>query len=344
MPTASDLAVDVYDAVKTYRSMRNTIHALRGVSITVRRGEVFGLLGPNGAGKSTLVKILMTVITPTSCQGTMLGKPIGDKPTLAKVGYLPEHHRFPDYLTAKQVLHFFGAMSGVDRATRRKRAPMLLDMVGLSNAGNRTVRQFSKGMRQRLGLAQAMINDPDMLLLDEPTDGVDPEGRRDIRNLLANLRAAGKGILINTHILAELELLCDRAAIIHSGELHKQGTIAELTTFNAAYEIEARPTAGTPAPSAEALTVDLAHLAGAQLQITTKPTGEVLIRWATTDPADIQPIIDRLRAAAWQVTRVYPYRATLEDAFIKVIEQAKAQENAKRHTPAHSTPTAGGQP
>jgi ABC-2 type transport system ATP-binding protein len=328
MPTATDLAIDLRDAAKTYKSFKQAIPALQGVDLQVQRGELFGLLGPNGAGKSTLVKILMTVINPTRAGGTMLGQPIGHKPTLARVGYLPEHHRFPDYLTATQILHFFGAMSGVDRATRTRLAPKLLDAVGLANVGRKTVRQFSKGMRQRLGLAQALINDPDLLLLDEPTDGVDPEGRRDIRQLLLELKRQGKAVLVNSHILAELELIIDRAAIIYAGKLHDQGTIDQLTSYARRYEIDALP----PATSPTAPPPDFAP-GQSQVVTITRPgaptTGEGVtlptrFDLASLDPADLQPVLDRLRAASWQITRVQLVRPTLEDAFIRTIDRAKA--------------------
>lgn len=319
-PRDASLAIDVFDVHKTYRG---GIKALKGVSMQVRKGEVFGLLGPNGAGKSTLVKILMTVIRSNQCGGHMLGHKVGHKPTLGRVGYLPEHHRFPDYLNAAQVLDFFGAMSRVDRATRRKRTPELIRLVGLQDAGRKTVRQYSKGMRQRLGLAQALINDPDVLLLDEPTDGVDPEGRRDIRNILADLRSRGKGIMVNSHILAELELVCDRAAIIYDGELHAHGTVNELTHFGAQYEIDAERPPGAGEPPLPQLTA-----MGGGVAVSRDTGSVVTITTGTTSAYDFQPIIDSLRQARWTVTRVELARPTLEDAFMRVIGAAKARKEA----------------
>src|SRR3954464_5369983 len=155
---ASNLALDLSSVTKTYKGR---IRALQGIDMRVHRGEVFGLLGPNGAGKSTLVKILMTVIRPTQARGTMLGAPVGHKGTLARVGYLPEHHRFPDYLTGAQVLDFYAAMAKVPRAERRRRAGELLELVGMSDWGAKKVRSYSKGMRQRIGIAQALMNEPD---------------------------------------------------------------------------------------------------------------------------------------------------------------------------------------
>ncbi|MBY0308383.1 MAG: ABC transporter ATP-binding protein [Phycisphaerales bacterium] len=323
-PRDERLAIDVRNVHKTYRG-RGGVRALKGVSVQVRKGEVFGLLGPNGAGKSTLVKILMTVIRPTACEGVMLGRPIGHKRTLARVGYLPEHHRFPEYLTGAQVLDFFGAMSGVTRVERKRRAPELMELVGLSGAGRKTVRQYSKGMRQRLGLAQALMNDPELLLLDEPTDGVDPEGRRAIRTILGELRARGKGILVNSHILAELELICDRAAIICAGELQAHGTINELTHFGAQYEIDAERPPGAADPPLPPYTA-----MGGGVEVTRDTGTTVTIATGTLSAYDFQPLLDALRRSGWTVTRVELARPTLEDAFMRVVDAARAREQTPR--------------
>ena len=231
----TDDAIHIESVSKTYG---RRIHAVREVAITVRRGEIFGLLGPNGAGKSTLVKILMTVVRPTHVRGHLLGAPIGYKPALSRVGYLPESHRFPRYLTGRQTLEFFGSLALVNRAARRRRADELLERVGMAQWGGVRVSRYSKGMMQRVGLAQALINDPDLVVLDEPTDGVDPMGRRHIRDVLLALRQAGKTIFINSHLLSELEMICDRVAILVSGKVARQGTIADLTRESQWYEIE----------------------------------------------------------------------------------------------------------
>ena len=185
-----ELAIDLAHVAKTYQGRfgRKGVQALRGITMQVRQGEVFGLLGPNGAGKSTLVKILMTIIRSSDCRGTMLGRPVGDKDVLMRVGYLPGHHKFPDYLNGSQVLDFFGALSKVPREVRKKRSGELLELVGIEKWAKTKVKSYSKGMRQRLGIANALMSDPDLVLLDEPTDGVDPVGRRDIRNVLMRLR------------------------------------------------------------------------------------------------------------------------------------------------------------
>ncbi|HWE95388.1 MAG TPA: ATP-binding cassette domain-containing protein [Tepidisphaeraceae bacterium] len=230
-----DHAIDLKHVAKIYRG---NIHALQGIGMHVRRGEVFGLLGPNGAGKSTLVKIMMTVVRPTRAEGTILGNPVGDKSTLARVGYLPENHRFPRYLTGRQTLEFFGALAKVDRRTAKRRAGELLDTVGMAGWANHKVGTYSKGMMQRIGLAQALMGDPDLVLLDEPTDGVDPVGRKDIRDVMSRLRRQGKTVFLNSHVLTELESICDRVAILVRGQVARQGTIDELTVARQRYEIE----------------------------------------------------------------------------------------------------------
>ena len=207
--SSSDFAIDLHQVEKRYRG---SICALRGVDMKVRRGEIFGLLGPNGAGKSTLVKIMMSVVRPTRAAGTVLGQPVGDKAALARVGYLPENHRFPRHLTGRQVLDFFGSLTGMPTAARRSRVTELLDEVGMTDAADRKVATYSKGMMQRIGLGQALMNHPDLIVLDEPTDGVDPIGRLKIRSVLESLRSRGTTVFINSHLLSELEHLCDRVA------------------------------------------------------------------------------------------------------------------------------------
>jgi len=296
-----DFVIDIAEASKVYRGK---VHALRGVSMRVHRGEIFGLLGPNGAGKSTLVKILMTVIRPTACRGSMLGRPVGDKAALRRVGYLPEHHRFPDYLTAAQVVDFFGAMADVPRAQRRKRCGELLDLVGLTAWADKRVRSFSKGMRQRLGIAQALINDPDLVLLDEPTDGVDPVGRRDIRNICTELKRRGKTVFLNSHLLSELEMVCDRVAILVQGLVSSQGTLDDLTRDSQRYDVIIR---GEPPPWATE-----AHPAPGR-------NGATRLTVHGAEPDAVQPLIDRLRAEGRTIIAITPVRESLEDLFMRAV-------------------------
>src|SRR5437762_3720923 len=252
MPAApvDNLAIDLHDVAKRYKGR---IDALKGIAMQVRRGEIFGLLGPNGAGKSTLVKIIMTIVRPTRCAGSVLGQPVGHKATLRRMGYLPENHRFPRYLTGRQTIEFFGALSNVDRSTRKRRAAELLETVNMKEAADRKISTYSKGMAQRIGLAQALVNDPELVVLDEPTDGVDPGGRRQIRDVLARLREQGKTVFVNSHLLSELELICDRVAILVAGAVVRQGTLDDLTLNQQRYEIEISPNGHAPSSLAEIL-------------------------------------------------------------------------------------------
>ena len=315
---SADAAIDLRDVTKVYRGR---VAALQGVSLQVRRGEVFGLLGPNGAGKSTLIKIMMTVVRPTAASGTLLGERVGHKPTLARVGYLPEHHRFPRYLTGRQTLEFFAALSGVGRAARRRRAGELIDTVGMTAWADQKVAAYSKGMMQRIGLAQALVNDPDLVLLDEPTDGVDPGGRRDIRDVLLRMRDAGKTVFINSHLLAELESVCQRVAIMVGGRIARQGTMDELTDTRGRYEIEVEPNVAVTLESAVAplLTADRGRTLTTGIAI---EFGPAMLRVDTTDPAAIQDLLDAIRRAGLSVRRVQAIRPSLEDLFIEAVTDA----------------------
>jgi len=308
----NDLAVDARRVSKTYRGR---VRALDEVSLAVRRGEVFGLLGPNGAGKSTLVKILMTIVRTRRAEGAMLGAPIGDKGALARVGYLPEHLRFPDYLTAHQVLDFVGGMHALPRRQRRKRGDELLETVGLSNWADRRVKQYSKGMKQRLGIAQALVNDPDLVVLDEPTDGVDPVGRRDIREMLAQMRSEGRTVLLNSHLLGEVEMVCDRVSILVQGTVRAEGTLDELAGGGARYELEI---VGEPEERERRLKAvfasELERDGDADLEV---EGGALWIR--TTDPAKAQPALDAARRAGLAVKSFRLVRPTLEDLFIRAV-------------------------
>lgn len=351
----TNLALSLHDVAKTYRTGlfgRSQVRALRGVEMRVHRGEIFGLLGPNGAGKSTLVKILMTVIRPSSCKGTMLGHPVGHKSSLRRVGYLPEHHRFPEYLTASQVLDYFGALSDVPRADRKKRSGELLDLVGISKWADHKVKGFSKGMRQRLGIANALMMDPELVVLDEPTDGVDPVGRKEIREVLTRLREQGRTIFLNSHLLSELEMVCDRVAIMVQGQVTSQGSIEELTRDSKRYEIEVAPPelSGAESPNAHPTSFLPAALSGiaamgampelpgdsnappvsqgssrelaikgtlySGVPVTIDQSG---IRVGTDDPATVQPILDALRARGLVIRSVRPVRESLEDLFMKAV-------------------------
>ena len=215
---------------KTYKTglLGRGVPAVRGVSIDVPTGSVFGLLGPNRAGKTTLVKLLLSLAGPTDGRVTRLGEPVRHRDTLARVGYLHENHAFPRYLSAREVLHFYGGLSGVPTSELTDRADKLLDRVGLADRGREPIARFSKGMVQRLGLAQALMNDPDLLVLDEPTEGLDLTGRQLLREVVAESRAAKKTVILVSHALGEVEELCDELAVVVAGKVAYRGNLNAL--------------------------------------------------------------------------------------------------------------------
>src|SRR5581483_5262176 len=211
---------------------RTPITALAGLSFSVSRGEIYGFLGPNGAGKTTTLKILMGLMRATSGKAEILGKPAGDVETRRRIGFLPEAPYFYDYLTAEEFLSFYGHLAGIDRGALACRVTELLDLVGLSEARTRQLRKFSKGMLQRIGLAQALIHDPELIILDEPMSGLDPIGRKQIRDLILSLRDQGKTVFFSTHIVPDVEMICDRVGIVVKGKLLASGRVDELVSGN----------------------------------------------------------------------------------------------------------------
>ncbi len=202
---------------------------MQDVSLDVGRGEIFGLLGPNGAGKTTLIKVLLGLVRGSSGAATLLGFPAGDRRGRRTVGYLPEQLRIARHHTARTALQFYGQLHGLDATTIRKRSSKLIDLVGLQGRDVESVKRFSKGMLQRLGLAQAMLHEPELLFLDEPTDGLDPIGRSQVRSVLQQLRDQGRTVFVNSHLLQEVELICDRVSVLDRGRVRYVGTIRDLT-------------------------------------------------------------------------------------------------------------------
>jgi ABC-2 type transport system ATP-binding protein len=202
--------------------------ALHGLDLTVQPGEVFGFLGPNGAGKTTTIKILLGLVRPTSGQARLFGMPAGEAEARRRVGYLPENFRFHDWLTGSAMLEFHARLAGLSPAVRRARIPAVLDQVGLAGRGNDRIRGYSKGMTQRIGLAQAIIHEPDLVLLDEPTSALDPVGRREVRDLIRSLRERGMTVFLNSHLLSEVEMVCDRVAIVDGGRVVRSGRLSDL--------------------------------------------------------------------------------------------------------------------
>lgn len=295
-------AVDIEYVRKRYGGTE----ALAGVSLSVPRGSVFGLLGPNGAGKSTLVKVLLTIVRPTECRGTMLGARIGDRKTLAKVGYLPEHARFPGYLTGRQVLEHSAGLAGVPAAETRKRIPALLELVGAASWAHLKVGTYSKGMGQRIGLAQALVNEPEVVFLDEPTDGVDPEGRIEIRKMIDRMRAEGRTVFVNSHLLAEVEQVADQVAILARGKVIESGPVAQLTRRARRYEI--RTLGPVPLELRDRLTAGGLSVAGDCIAL------------EADDATPVQPVIDALRAAGVTIREIKEARFSLEEIFLQALK------------------------
>jgi ABC-2 type transport system ATP-binding protein len=247
--TPPALALQTQDLTKTYRTgfwLRQKVTSLKQVSLTVYGGETFGLLGPNGAGKTTFMKLVLGIIRPTSGGGMVLGRPLGDRLIKARIGYLPENPYLYESLTGWECLELMSTLHQVPSSVQKQRLPELLDLVGLAQqaARKKTLRRYSKGMLQRIGLAQSLVNDPDLVLLDEPMSGLDPLGRYQVREIILQLKAQGKTIFFNSHILSDVEHLCDRVAVLARGELLTVGTLDELLGSGQTYHVQGR--GGTP--------------------------------------------------------------------------------------------------
>jgi ABC-2 type transport system ATP-binding protein len=236
----SDPVIQTKDLVKDHYSnfLRKRFRGLDGIDLTVMRGEAFGLLGPNGAGKTTTQKLLLGLLRPTSGTVRVLGYEAGDPRALERIGFLPENPYFYSYLTAGEFLDFFGQLFRLSKAERKSRSEALLDMVSLSEAGDKPIRKFSKGMLQRLGVAQCLINDPDLVFLDEPNSGLDPVGRRDIRNIIMQLKNQGKTIFLNSHLLPDVSELCDRVMILHRGRCVAEARTKDISNSGNYHDLE----------------------------------------------------------------------------------------------------------
>jgi ABC-2 type transport system ATP-binding protein len=306
--------IEVAGLRKVYRSAfgQSRVTALDGIDFTVGPGELFGLLGPNGAGKTTTVKILLGLTHATEGSVRVSGLPVSDPESRRRVGYLPEGHRIPGYLTARQTLSIFGRMSGMETADIRRRSSELLEQVGLGQWGDMRVKKFSKGMTQRLGLICALIHSPNVLLLDEPTDGVDPVGRREIRDLLRAEASHGTAVLLNSHLLSEIELTCDRVAVLRKGKVAVAGRIADLTRKGEQYKMIASP-------------MDDSLLAafresGAAVE---RVNGHVIL--SVDGVQHLNALVDKLRAGGGMLSELSPVRSTLEDVFVDLVRASDVQ-------------------
>jgi ABC-2 type transport system ATP-binding protein len=294
------------------------VTAVDGVSLEVQRGEVFGFLGPNGAGKTTTIKMLMGLIYPSGGTATLFGRPIGDSAAKSKVGFLPESPYFYDYLTGREFLRFYGHLFGLSRTALEKRIDELLDLVGMTHARDLQLRKFSKGMLQRVGIAQALINDPELVVLDEPMSGLDPIGRKEVRDLIFRLKESGKTVMFSSHILHDAELLCDRVAMIMKGKLVACGHVSELMAGDTTHEVEMVIDRLLP----EALE-RIRHLAG-KVVLQGERVMVVLSNQQAVDQA-----LDVVRLAKAKLVALTPHKASLEDLFIR--EAKGAQLEAEVH-------------
>lgn len=287
--------------------------SLHGLSMQVESGEVFGFLGPNGAGKSTTIKLLMRLIFPTAGTARILGRPISDVGMHKDVGYLPEQPYFYDYLTAAEVLDYFARFHDLSAADRRERVDRMLKKVGLETAKKIQLRKYSKGMLQRVGLAQAILHDPKVVILDEPMSGLDPVGRREVRDIILELKGSGKTILFSTHILSDAEMLCDRVGVIVGGKLRGVGAPEEIV--------------GVQAQGMEIL-FELAGGAAKAGTLAAKVTQTGDRYRLQVEEEQLYTALDQIRAAGGQILSVTQVKATLEEYFMNLVEADRAQAAA----------------
>jgi ABC-2 type transport system ATP-binding protein len=300
---------------KVYRSgfwMNQKVVSLKGCSLTVYQGETFGLLGPNGAGKTTLLKLLLGIVRPTAGKGVLLGKPLGDRQIKQSIGYLPENPYLYDYLTGWEFLELAAGLFQIPRNIQRQRIPQLFELVGLplADARKKQMRRYSKGMLQRVGMAQALINDPELIFLDEPMSGLDPLGRYQMREIILGLKAAGKTIFFNSHILSEVEQICDRIAILSKGELICSGSLNELLGSSNAYHIKGK---------------------GGDQEILHKWIHNLVFShdgsWQGTLKENYYDFMNSLRLMDGYIISMDLSRHSLEDFFIEKLEQQKLSLN-----------------
>jgi ABC-2 type transport system ATP-binding protein len=305
--------VEIENLTKDYEVgfwRKRKVRALDGLSLSVEGGEIFGFLGANGAGKTTTLKLLMRLIYPTEGRARILGHDINDVSMHARIGYLPENPYFYDYLTARELLEYFAELFGHGKSERRKRAADLLASVHLDEKSwDKQLRKFSKGMLQRVGLAQAIINDPEIVFLDEPMSGLDPVGRREVRDLIAGLRARGKTVFMCSHILSDIEVLCDRVAIMRRGRLAETGRLEEL---RARAGESGRVEILVAGADAESVLQAMPVLKDAH--ITPTASGA---RIEVADEKDVDAALAALRQAGGRLVSVQPVRQSLEELFVR---------------------------
>ena len=315
-------AIDVRDLRKTYRTpfARRKVEALRGVSFSVQRGHIFGFVGPNGAGKTTTIRTLMGLIRPTGGEATIFGQRIPSRAARFQVGFLPESPYFYDYLSVGELLDLAGRLCGVPREVRRRRADELIARVGLDRARAQRLKKFSKGMLQRAGLAQALMNDPELVVLDEPMSGLDPIGRKEVRDLILSLREQGKTVFFSTHILSDVEAITDQIAIIARGQLQAHGTPAELLRQTVlGVDVTVRIAQEVAADALDGLTAGASKI---------RRVGDELSLMLAGD-TDVDAWLARAREVGAKVVQVTPRHETLEDLFLREVASADAERGAR---------------
>ncbi len=318
--------IETKDLWKTY----GRIEALKGVSLRVEKGQIYGLLGQNGAGKTTLIKILLGIVQLTHGEASLFSAPAGDVGVRRRVGYLPEDHAFPNYHTGYSLMDFYGSLYGVSAAERAKRIPDTLEQVGIAGRMHYKIKTYSKGMKQRLGIAQALMHEPDLIILDEPTDGVDPMGRKEIRELMAVLKEKGHTIFLNSHLLGEVELICDRVAILQQGKLVREGTIAELTKTKGTFILGLI--------SGQVFPVDAVTKLGFAVRPVPDSAGHFEI--VLNDGQTIEPVMKLLTTSGLTVTHIVEKKQSLEDVFMTTVEGAEPGVDRKRR---RARPVGGGE-
>jgi ABC-2 type transport system ATP-binding protein len=310
-------AIEILGLEKTYNVgfwRKRPKCALRPLHLTIEDGEVFGFLGPNGAGKTTTLRLLMGLVFPTSGSARILGREWTDPEVKAQIGFLPEQPYFYDYLTAHELLEYYGQLSGVPAKQRTKRVEQVLEQVGLRDVQGVQLRKFSKGMLQRVGIGQAILHDPKLVFFDEPMSGLDPMGRREVRDLMSQLKHEGKTVFFSTHILSDAETLCDRVAVIHKGELRGVGAVEELTSsVQGKVEVIWH---GTQVPaSIKALGAEC-HVTGDRVR-------------AIVDESQQDAMIDALRRERQRLIAITPVRTSLEAYFVEKLRRAETTAGSK---------------
>lgn len=320
-----DAAIKTEGLTKDYRSgfWRRRVRVLRDLTLEVRAGEVFGYLGPNGAGKTTTLKLLMGLIYPTAGRATILGRDIREAAMKAEVGFLPENPYFYEYLTGREFLDYYGHLFGLPRRLRRERVERLLHEVGMAQAADVPLRKYSKGMVQRIGLAQALINDPRLVVLDEPMSGLDPLGRKEVRDLILRLKAASKTVFFSTHIIPDVEVVCDRVGILFDGELVTVGPLEGLLG-NRLESIEIVLSGLAPG--------DPGLPAGPWVRPPVHTAGRTIV--AVGDEPTANQVVRTLVERGATIHAVTPTRRTLEEEFLQQIEERRRAKSAGHH-PEH---------